>query len=90
MLSSQFGLVPPLPYVVFEVEYLWNGWIKKDEVNANLILYHLPNVNYLHLPSVLLAVAWAEISQDGMSQSYIFDILWARDGAFRSDIVAIF
>ena len=22
------------PYVVFEVEYLWNGWVKKDRVNA--------------------------------------------------------
>ena len=25
------------PYVVFEVEYIWNGWVKKDRVNANLI-----------------------------------------------------
>ena len=24
-------------YVVFEVEYLWNDWVKKDETNANLI-----------------------------------------------------
>ena len=23
---------------MFEVEYLWNGWPKKDEVNANSIL----------------------------------------------------
>ena len=23
--------------VVFEVEYLLNGWVKKNEVNANLI-----------------------------------------------------
>ena len=25
------------PYVVFEPEYLKNGWIKNDGVNANLI-----------------------------------------------------
>ena len=24
-------------YVVFEVEYLCNGWVKKDDVNANLV-----------------------------------------------------
>ena len=24
---------------MFEVEYFWNGWAKKDEVNANLIQY---------------------------------------------------
>ena len=27
------------PYVVFEVEYLWNSWIKEDGANANLVLY---------------------------------------------------
>ena len=21
---------------MFEVEYLWNGWVKKDQINANL------------------------------------------------------
>ena len=26
-----------VPYTVFEVEYLWNGWVKKDGVNANLV-----------------------------------------------------
>ena len=25
------------PDVVFEVEYLWNGWIKMNGVNANLV-----------------------------------------------------
>ena len=25
------------PYVVFEVKYLWSGWVKKDGVNANLV-----------------------------------------------------
>ena len=25
------------PDVVFEAEYLWNGWVKKDGVNANLV-----------------------------------------------------
>ena len=25
------------PDVVFEVEYLWNGWVKKDGVNVNLV-----------------------------------------------------
>ena len=24
-------------YVMFEVEYLWNGWIRKDGANAKLI-----------------------------------------------------
>ena len=24
-------------YIVFKVEELWNGWVKKDEVNASLI-----------------------------------------------------
>ena len=23
---------------MFEVEYLWNGWVKKGEANANLVL----------------------------------------------------
>ena len=26
-----------LNYVVFEVEYFWNGWVKKDGDNTNLI-----------------------------------------------------
>ena len=28
--------MPLQPYNVFEVEYLWNGWLKKDEVKENL------------------------------------------------------
>ena len=31
---------------MFEVEYLWNGWVKKDGVNANLVQYDLPNFKY--------------------------------------------
>ena len=34
--------------VVFEVAYLWNDWAKKDEVNANLVLYDWPNFEYPH------------------------------------------
>ena len=30
---------------MFEVEYLWNGWIKKDGVDANLIQY-CPYLSY--------------------------------------------
>ena len=26
------------PDVVFKIEYLWNGWIKKDGVNAKVVL----------------------------------------------------
>ena len=29
--------------VVLEVEYLWNGWVKKDEVNATFVLCNWPN-----------------------------------------------
>ena len=36
------------PDVVFEVEYLPNGWVKKDGVNANLDLCDWPNFKYLH------------------------------------------
>ena len=25
------------PYVMFEVEYLWKGWVKKDGVDVNLV-----------------------------------------------------
>ena len=32
--------------VAFEVEYLWNGWVKKDWVNANLVLSDLHNLKY--------------------------------------------
>ena len=28
---------------MFEVEYLWNGWVKKDGVNANQVLCDWPN-----------------------------------------------
>ena len=38
-------------YAVFEVEYLWNGWVKKDEVNANLILL---NTNAITLETQLI------------------------------------
>ena len=30
-------------YIVFEVEYLCNGPVKKDGVNANLVSYDSPN-----------------------------------------------
>ena len=30
-------------YVMFETEYLCIVWVKKDEVNANLIQYDCPN-----------------------------------------------
>ena len=32
------------PDVVFEVEYLWNGWIKMNKINANLALYEWPTL----------------------------------------------
>ena len=28
---------------MFDVEYLWNGWVKKDGVKANVVEYDLPN-----------------------------------------------
>ena len=31
---------------MFEIEYLWKGWVKKDGVNANLVLCDMPNVKY--------------------------------------------
>ena len=31
---------------MFEVKYLWNRQVKKDGVNANLILCYLPNFTY--------------------------------------------
>ena len=34
--------------VVFEVEYLYNGWVKKDGVNANLVLCDWPNFRHPH------------------------------------------
>ena len=35
------------PYFVFEVEYLWNGWVKKDGINDNnLIQYDYPLFRY--------------------------------------------
>ena len=34
---------------MFEVEYLWNGRVKKDKTNANLVYYDSPNVRYSHL-----------------------------------------
>ena len=36
------------PYVVFEVEYLRNDWVKKDGVNANIALCDWPNFRYPH------------------------------------------
>ena len=29
---------------MFEVKYRWNGWVKKDGVNTNLIKYDYPNL----------------------------------------------
>ena len=34
------------PDVVFIVEYHCNGWVKKNRVNANLVLYDSPNFKY--------------------------------------------
>ena len=34
------------PYNVFKVEYLWNDWVKKDGVNANLVKYGSPKFKY--------------------------------------------
>ena len=31
--------------VVFKPEDLWNGWIKKDGVNANLVVCGWPNLD---------------------------------------------
>ena len=35
------------PCDVFKVEHLWNDWVKKDGVNANLIKYGSPKFKYL-------------------------------------------
>ena len=32
--------------IMFEVKYLWNGWVRKDGVNANLVSYYLINLKY--------------------------------------------
>ena len=44
--------------VVFKVDYLWNGCVKKDEVNANLVLCNWPNfrppINYAFSPRLSL------------------------------------
>ena len=40
--------------VVFEVEYLLNSWVKKDGVNANLVLYDSPNFNSLIVFALVL------------------------------------
>ena len=31
---------------MFEVEYLRNGWVKKDGINANLVQRNLHNFKY--------------------------------------------
>ena len=31
---------------MFEVECLWNGWVKKDGSNASLVLTDWPNFRY--------------------------------------------
>ena len=33
---------------MFEEEYLWNGWIKKDGVNGNLVFCDWSNFKYHH------------------------------------------
>ena len=33
---------------MFQVEYLWNAWVKKNGVNTNQVLFDLPNVRYPH------------------------------------------
>ena len=40
---------------MFEAEYLWNGWVKKNRVNANLIRLNLTLDTDIQmiLPSVL-------------------------------------
>ena len=35
---------------MFEVEYAWDGWVKKDGVNANLVRYDLPTIKYTQCP----------------------------------------
>ena len=34
------------PHVMFEVEYLWNGWVKKDGVNVNVVFCDWHNFKY--------------------------------------------
>ena len=29
---------------MFEVRYLWNGWVKKDGVNVSLVLHDWPTL----------------------------------------------
>ena len=36
------------PCVVFEVKYLWKGSVKKNGVNANLVLCDWPSFRYPH------------------------------------------
>ena len=35
---------------MFEVEYLWNGWVKKDEVNVNAVLCLYISINFACSP----------------------------------------
>ena len=43
------------PDVMFEVEYLWNGWVKKNGVNANPILFIVLTLDtVIVLPLVLV------------------------------------
>ena len=35
-----------MPYVLFEVKYFWNDWIKKDGVNDNLVSCDWPNFRF--------------------------------------------
>ena len=41
---------------MFEVEYLWKGWIKKDEVNADLIRFAKFKIPPVILSKVLVQV----------------------------------
>ena len=37
-----------VPFIEFKVEYLCNGWVKKDVANANQNYYAWPNFRYPH------------------------------------------
>ena len=40
---QNYNILHKGPDVTFEVEYLWNGWVKKDGVNANQVLGDWPS-----------------------------------------------
>ena len=36
-LGLPMKIILEMPYVMFEVEYLWHGWVKQDVVNNDII-----------------------------------------------------